>query len=55
MVILATLKNVSDKISVLGGTIGLFTGMSILSGFEVVFWMAALVTSILGRPMVKVD
>ena len=54
-VLLVKLKNVSDKISVLGGTIGLFTGMSILSGFEVLFWMAALVTSILGRPIVKVD
>ena len=27
-----------DKLSILGGTLGLFTGMSLLSVVEAVFW-----------------
>ena len=38
-----------DKINVLGGTIGLFTGMSILSVFEVIFWIGKAVMAIVGK------
>ena len=32
-----------------GGTLGLFTGMSILSVFEVVYWIVIIVAGELGR------
>ena len=36
----------SDKLAAFGGTMGLFTGMSLLSFFEVIFWTLKCVLSI---------
>ncbi len=36
----------ADQVANLGGTVGLFTGMSILSFCEIVFWLARLVLGI---------
>ena len=31
--------SVSDKISWVGGMMGLFTGFSVISGFEILYWV----------------
>ena len=43
-------KTKSDSIIIItGGNVGLFTGMSILSICEIVFWLARFVSGIAGR------
>ena len=36
----------NDNTLILGGNVGLFTGMSILSMFELIFWIARFVSGI---------
>merc|ERR1712200_238813 len=31
--------SLSDKVSWIGGNLGLFTGFSLLSGFEIIYWL----------------
>ena len=38
------------QISVIGGTLGLFTGFSIMSGFEIVYFVVRIALGILEKP-----
>ena len=37
------------QISVIGGTLGLFTGFSIMSGIEIIYFLIKIVTGMTGR------
>ena len=44
-------KNTMEtQISVIGGTLGLFTGFSIMSGFEIVYFVVRIALGILEKP-----
>ena len=42
------------QISVLGGTLGLFSGFSILSAIEIVFYLFKLFTSLISRRVTQI-
>ena len=42
--------NIMTQISVIGGTLGLFTGFSIMSGFEIVYFVVRIALGILEKP-----
>ena len=35
----------SDELSIIGGTMGLLTGFSVISGFEIIFYLIKLISS----------
>ena len=42
--------NMMTQISVIGGTLGLFTGFSIMSGFEILYFVVRIALGMLGIP-----
>ena len=42
--------NMMTQISVIGGTLGLFTGFSIMSGFEILYFGVRIALGMLGIP-----
>ena len=42
--------NIMTQISVIGGTLGLFTGFSIMSGFEILYFVVRIALGLLEKP-----